>query len=467
MTNENWGEIRQGLKKKVGHNNYVTWIEPLRFEALESGVMTFTVQSNFMGNWVDRYFREAILGEAGAHGLDVSRLRFVVRKAADDPATHDDQPQPHAPVAAAPGRPRKVAAAPKGVRPVTASDSIRLDTNQTFDTFVVGKPNELAHAAARRVADGGEVSFNPLFLYGGVGLGKTHLMHAIAWELQARDPSTKVLYISAEVFMHRFVQALREKDMIGFKELFRSVDVLMVDDIKFIAGKDSTQEEFFHTFNALVDQKKQIVLSADSAPGDIDGLEKRIVSRLNSGLVIDIHPTSYELRLGILQRKFDLFAKQFPGAYIADGVMEFLALRITQNVRELEGAMTRLFAHSSFLGREVDVPMAHEFLHDLLKEADRKVTIDEIQRTVADHYMIRMSDLLGHKRNRVYARPRQVAMYLSKGLTNRSLPEIGRKFNGRDHTTIMYGVRRVEDLMAQDATLAEDVELLRRALTTR
>ena len=466
MTNENWGAIRHELKKKVGHNNYVTWIEPLRFEDLDAGVMTFAVQSNFMGNWVDRYFREAILGEAGARGLDVSRLRFVVRKSTEEGAAADPAPAQPAPAEAA-AQPRKISAAPKGVRPVTASDSIRLDANQTFDTFVVGKPNELAHAAARRVADGGEVSFNPLFLYGGVGLGKTHLMHAIAWELQARDPSTKVLYISAEVFMHRFVQALREKDMIGFKELFRSVDVLMVDDIKFIAGKESTQEEFFHTFNALVDQKKQIVLSADSAPGDIDGLEKRIVSRLNSGLVIDIHPTSYELRLGILQRKFDLFAKQFPGAYIAEGVMEFLALRITQNVRELEGAMTRLFAHSSFLGREVDVPMAQEFLHDLLKEADRTVTIDEIQRTVADHYMIRMSDLLGHKRNRIYARPRQVAMYLAKGLTKRSLPEIGRKFNGRDHTTIMYGVRRVEDLIAQDSTLAEDVELLRRALSAR
>jgi len=467
MTHDKWGQVRKALKEKVGHSNYVTWIEPLRFSDLTDGVLTLNVQSNFMGNWVDRYFGDSIIREVEANGSVVRRLAFVVDRvanAAERPSAQGEmrEPRQNAPL------PKVSAAAAQALRrkdlPLAG---LALDKTCTFDHFVVGKPNELAHAAARRVADGGPVTFNPLFLYGGVGLGKTHLMHAIAWEIQARDPSARVLYLSAETFMYRFIQALREKDMMGFKQLFRSVDVLMVDDVKFIAGKDSTQEEFFHTFNALVEQKKQIVLSADAAPGEIDGLEKRIVSRLNSGLVIDIHPTSYELRLGILQRKMDLFSEQFPGARIGEGVMEFLAHRIATNVRELEGALTRLFAHSSFLGREVDVTMAQEYLRDMLKIVDRKTSIDEIQRAVADHFAIRFADLVGPKRNRVYARPRQVAMYLAKEMTDKSLPEIARKFGGRDHTTIMYGIRKIGELAADDAALLEDIEILRKALKLR
>ncbi|CAM4065800.1 chromosomal replication initiator protein DnaA [Palleronia rufa] len=467
MTHDKWGQVRKALKEKVGHSNYVTWIEPLRFLDLTDGVLTLNVQSNFMGNWVDRYFGDSIIREVEANGSVVRRLAFVVDRvanAAERPCAQGEmrEPRQNAPL------PKVSAAAAQALRrkdlPLAG---LALDKTCTFDHFVVGKPNELAHAAARRVADGGPVTFNPLFLYGGVGLGKTHLMHAIAWEIQARDPSARVLYLSAETFMYRFIQALREKDMMGFKQLFRSVDVLMVDDVKFIAGKDSTQEEFFHTFNALVEQKKQIVLSADAAPGEIDGLEKRIVSRLNSGLVIDIHPTSYELRLGILQRKMDLFSEQFPGARIGEGVMEFLAHRIATNVRELEGALTRLFAHSSFLGREVDVTMAQEYLRDMLKIVDRKTSIDEIQRAVADHFAIRFADLVGPKRNRVYARPRQVAMYLAKEMTDKSLPEIARKFGGRDHTTIMYGIRKIGEMAADDAALLEDIEILRKALKMR
>ncbi len=459
MTDETWGKVRQALRQKVGHNNFVTWIEPLAFEDLSDGVLTFAVQSHFMGNWVDRYFGDAIMSGVTAEGHEVRRLAFVVRKPAND-ATG---PGPRLLTPEGPASDPEPARDRAGDRSVFAAGQ-PLDPNQTFDSFVVGKPNELAHAAARRVAEGGQVTFNPLFLYGGVGLGKTHLMHAIAWEVRARNPGARVLYLSAERFMYRFVQALREKDMLGFKSMFRTVDVLMIDDVKFIAGKDSTQEEFFHTFNALIEQKKQIVLSADTAPGDIDGLERRIVSRLNSGLVVDIHPTSYELRLGILQKKMELFAEQFPGSEIGEGVAEFLAHRITSNVRELEGALTRLYAHSSFLGREVDLEMAQEYLRDMLKTADRKASIDDIQRKVADHYHIRLADLVGPKRNREFARPRQVAMFLAKELTERSLPEIARKFGGRDHTTIMYGIRKITQLSGTDAGIAEDLELLRRAL---
>jgi chromosomal replication initiator protein len=252
--------------------------------------------------------------------------------------------------------------------------------------------------------------------------------------------------------------------MIGFKEMFRSVDVLMVDDVQFIAGKESTQDEFFHTFNALVDQNKQIVISADRAPGEITGLEERIKSRLQWGLVVDLHPTDYELRLGILQSKVELQERLYPGVMLADGVLEFLAHRISTNVRVLEGALTRLYAFASLVGREVTLDVAQDCLADILRASDRKVTIDEIIRKVADHYNLRLSDMLSPRRARVVARPRQVAMFLAKMLTSKSLPEIGRRFGGRDHTTVIHAVRKIEELKSVDHQISEDVELLRRML---
>jgi chromosomal replication initiator protein len=300
---------------------------------------------------------------------------------------------------------------------------------------------------------------NPLFLHGGVGLGKTHLMHAIAWQIRKTNPQRRVMYLSAEKFMYQFIRALRFKEAIAFKEQFRSVDVLMIDDVQFISGKDSTQEEFFHTFNALVDQNKQIVLSADKSPADLEGLEDRVRSRLGWGLVADIHPTTYELRLGILQSKAEKLGTPMPPK-----VLEFLAHRITNNVRVLEGALNRLFAFASLVGREITLELAQESLSDILRASDRKLTIEEIQRKVAEHYNIRLSDLIGPKRVRNIARPRQVAMYLAKQLTLRSLPEIGRRFGGRDHTTIMHGVRKIEELMATDSDLVDNLAMLRRAL---
>jgi chromosomal replication initiator protein len=336
-----------------------------------------------------------------------------------------------------------------------------LDPRLTFDNFVVGKPNELAHAAARRVAESHTVPFNPLFLYGGVGLGKTHLMHAIAWHIREREPGRKVLCLSAEKFMYQFIRALRFKDTVAFKEQFRSVDVLMIDDVQFISGKDSTQEEFFHTFNALVDQNRQIIISADKSPSDLEGLEERMRSRLGWGLVADLHPTTYELRLGILQARAETF-----DCVIPQKVLEFLAYRISSNVRELEGALNRIVAHATLIGLPVTLEMSQEALHDLLRAHDRRVTIEEIQKRVAEHYNIRLADMHSARRARAVARPRQVAMYLAKQLTARSLPEIGRKFGGRDHTTVMHAVKRVEELSAGDSAFAEDVELLRRMLET-
>jgi chromosomal replication initiator protein len=452
MTQEKWGQLRQQLLKTVGQNNYTTWIEPLNFRGLDDGIATFDVPTNFMGNYLSQNFSDLILHALKAEDDSIRRLSFsVVANSQQRPSAID------APAATAPVTPPRAAAH-------SALATAPLDRRFTFDSFVVGKPNELAHAAARRVAEAGPVTFNPLFLYGGVGLGKTHLMHAIAWELQTRRPDLNVLYLSAEQFMYRFVQALRDRKMMDFKSIFRSVDVLMVDDVQFIAGKDSTQEEFFHTFNALVDQNKQIIISADRAPGEIKDLEDRVKSRLQCGLVVDLHPTDYELRLGILQSKVEMQQVNYPGLGIEAGVLEFLAHRISTNVRVLEGALTRLFAFASLVGRPINMELTQDCLADVLRASERKVTVEEIQRKVSEHYNIRLSDMIGPKRLRSYARPRQVAMYLCKKMTSRSLPEIGRRFGGRDHTTVMHGVKRIEELKVSDGQIAEDLELLRRSL---
>lgn len=460
MTQEQWGKLQQNLLTTVGRNNYTTWIAPLEFLEINEGVATFEVPTSFLGNYVSQNFGDLILHQLTEVGEDVRRINFrVAANMPKRPATAAEKPiMPEEQKTEEPAP-----AAPQAVR----EDSVPgapLDARFTFESFVVGKPNELAHAAARRVAEGGPVTFNPLFLYGGVGLGKTHLMHAIAWELQTRRPDLNVVYLSAEQFMYRFVQALRDRKMMDFKQLFRSVDVLMVDDVQFIAGKDSTQEEFFHTFNALVDQNKQIIISADRAPGEIKDLEDRIKSRLQCGLVVDLHPTDYELRLGILQSKVDLHRQQYPELELAPGVLEFLAHRISTNVRVLEGALTRLFAFASLVGRPITMELTQDCLADVLRASERKITVEEIQRKVSEHYNIRLSDMIGPKRVRTYARPRQVAMYLCKQLTSRSLPEIGRRFGGRDHTTVMHGVKRIEELRVQDGQIAEDLEMLRRAL---
>jgi len=465
-----WQEVRALLRDTLGEHNDITWLSPLKLTDLKGGVASLSAPTNFIGTWVSRNFSDHLLRAFAAAGHGVRRVDICVdlRVPQGQEAVQRAlaRPTPESPRSE---MPRIAKAASKTIAAKAAATDedlppFVLDPRFTFENFVVGKPNALAHAAARRVAEGAAVTFNPLFLYSGVGLGKTHLMHAIAWESQARNPNLRVLYLSAEQFMYRFVQALREKQVMDFKSLFRSVDILMVDDVQFIAGKESTQEEFFHTFNALVDQNKQIIISADRAPGEIKDLEDRIKSRLQCGLVVDLHATDYELRLGILQQKVTMNRGTYGPIALGEGVLEFLAHRITTNVRVLEGALTRLFALASLVGREITLDLAQDCLADILRSSERKITVEEIQRKVADHYNIRLSDMIGPKRLRTVARPRQVAMYLSKALTTRSLPEIGRRFGGRDHTTIMHGVRRVEELRALDSQLNEDLDLLRRLL---
>jgi len=452
-----WSKIRLKLKSRLGINIFKNWIESLELVKIEKKSAIFNVPNSFIANWIDRNYRETIIETFKNEEIFIDEILFEFKNKNSLHFSNKENTS------------KKRDNNLSDVKNSLDNNNIELpssplDQRFTFERFVVGKPNELAHAAAKRVSETGPVTFNPLFLYGGVGLGKTHLMHAIAWQIKKTNPSSRMLYLSAEQFMYRFVQALRFKDMYGFKEIFRSVDILMVDDVQFIAGKESTQDEFFHTFNALVEQGKQLVISGDRAPGEIDGLEERIKSRLAWGLVVDLHPTDYELRLGILQSKVEIQSKLHPGININNGILEFLAHRISSNVRVLEGSLTRLFAYASLVGRPIDIDMAQECLADILRISERKVTIEEIIRKVADHYNLRMSDMISARRSRTISRPRQLAMFLSKNLTSKSLPEIGRRFGGRDHTTVIHAVKKIEELKNKDLQIAEEVEILRRML---
>lgn len=340
--------------------------------------------------------------------------------------------------------------------------TVSLEPRFTFQRFIVGKPNELGYACARRVAESPAAQgFNPLFLHGGVGLGKTHLMHAIGWELDAQrnERPYSVIYMSAERFMYQFIASIRNQSTIEFKEQLRNVDVLMVDDLQFLIGKDNTQEEFFHTFNALVDAGKQIVVSADKSPSDLSGLEDRLRTRLGCGMVADLHATTFELRIAILEAKAAEAA-----AHIMPKVLEFLAQRIISSVRELEGALNRVIAYANLFDREITLDTTHEVLHDVLRARAPHITIEQIQRAVAEQWKVSLADMASSRRVRAVARPRQVAMYLAKQLTGRTLPEIGRRFGDRDHTTVMHAVARVSELIERDAAFGDEVELVRRLL---
>jgi chromosomal replication initiator protein len=451
-----WAQVRGRLRSEFGEATFRSWLKPLTLVGQEDGAINIAVKTRFMRDWISQHYAERIraLWQSANPGVrsvelvvDGSRPQSMKAQSLPIDRPFDGQRAGEAPKAEA----------TNGFAPEEVSAP--LDPRFTFENFVVGKSNELAHAAAQRVAEARTVPFNPLFLYGGVGLGKTHLMHAVAWHIKRRTPTRRVIYLSAEKFMYQFIRALRQKNVMTFKEQFRSVDVLMIDDVQFITGKESTQEEFFHTFNALVDQNRQVVISADKSPHDLEGIEERMRSRLGWGLVADIHPTSYELRLGILQSK----AEQMKAA-VPLKVLEFLAHKIVSNVRELEGALNRILAHSTLIGRPITLETTQEVLHDVLRANDRRVTIEEIQRRVAEHFNMKLADMHSERRARAVARPRQVAMYLAKQLTTRSLPEIGRKFGNRDHTTVMHAVRKIEELCTMDAGFSEDVELLRRML---
>jgi len=451
-----WLRIRSRLQAEVGDVEYRTWLRQIRLGAAEGDEITLLLPTRFLRDWVRSQYGDRL---GALWHAEVTEIRRVELQLGTEPASSAPSvgSGPVSPASVPTGRQQVAAIAePHAARAELAAP---LDPRFSFDSFVVGKPNEFAHACARRVAERpSSPGFNPLFLYGGVGLGKTHLMHAIGLEL-TRGNRVSVAYMSAEKFMYRFIAAIRSQSTMEFKEQLRSVDVLMIDDLQFLIGKDNTQEEFFHTFNALVDAGKQIVVSADKSPSDLSGLEDRLRTRLGCGMVADLHATTFELRISILEAK-----AAASGVAVPPKVLEFLAHKITSNVRELEGALNRLIAHANLFGRSVTLEATQEVLHDILKAHDRRVTIEEIQRKVAEHWNIRLTDMSSARRARAVARPRQVAMFLAKQLTSRSLPEIGRKFGNRDHTTVMHAVSRVTELMLGDTAFAEDVELLRRML---
>jgi len=441
------------MRHDIGDAAWRNWIKPLRVNRLEAGTLTLETDSTLTRERVNSQYadRLRVISAAefktmasGVHNVEV-RIAKALAQRTDRPHRMSEQK----PVEKTPSKDKSY------------DLSAGLDPRYTFANFVVGKPNELAFAVARRTAESEKVAFNPLFLYGGVGLGKTHLMHAIAWHIRQQNPARKVMYLSAEKFMNRFVQALRFRDTISFKEQFRSVDVLMIDDVQFISGKESTQEEFFHTFNALVEDGRQVIVSADKSPTDLEGMEERLRSRLGWGMVADIHPADYELRLGILQSKAEQAQVE-----ISDKVLEFMAHRIVSNVRELEGALNRILAHAMLIGREITIDSTADLLADLLRASSRQISVDVIQKRVAAHYGVRVSEMFSARRARNIARPRQIAMYLAKNLTSLSYPEIGRQFGGRDHTTVMHAVKTIENLMKSDAQLSEDVELIKSILAS-
>lgn len=460
---ELWSQVLSSARTGIPEQSYRTWLAGSTAVGLSDHELIVEAPSAFHVEWVeDKY--GSLLGEIVekvlGRPLDLTFRCSAPSAAAQLPALEVAEPMPTTAPPFSGSGPRSQGAT--GFAAERVSDPKRaanLNDRYSFDRFVVGANNQLAAAACKAVGERPAKNYNPLFLYGGVGLGKTHLMHAIGHLVLERNPSAQVAYVTTERFMNELVNAIQQGTTPAFRRRFRMIDLLLVDDVHFLAQKESTQEEFFHTFNDLVDNNRQVVISADKSPSDLEGMEERLRSRLGWGLVADIHATSYELRLGIVESKAERIGVDIPGK-----VKEFLAHRITSNVRELEGALNRVVAHATLVGREISLETCHEVLHDILRANDRRVTIEEIQKKVAEHFNIRITDMHSARRARAIARPRQVAMYLAKQLTARSLPEIGRKFGGRDHTTVMHAVKKIEELRQSDVSFCEDVDLLRRML---
>ena len=443
MSSTLWQRCLERLEQEFADQEFNTWIRPLQARE-RNGALELCAPNPFVQEWVENHaverIREAVQRLEGEGAPAVS---LVVDTPGESSAPTENT----------------VREAPESSR-FRASPS-RLNPAFTFDTFVEGKSNQLARAASFQVGSSSGAPYNPLFIYGGVGLGKTHLMHAVGNQIREHRPDARVIYLHSERFVSDMIKALQHSVIDDFKKFYRSVDALLIDDIQFFANKERSQEEFFHTFNALLESEQQIILSCDRYPKEVEGLEERLRSRFGWGLTVAIEPPELETRVAILKSK----ASQ-SGAELPDEVAFFIAKRIRSNVRELEGALRRVVANAHFTGHAIDLPFAKDALKDLLALQDKLVTVDNIQKTVAGYYKIRMGDLLSKKRSRSIARPRQLAMALAKELTSHSLPEIGDAFGGRDHTTVLYACRKVEELRQSDNRLHEDYQNLLRTLTS-
>ncbi len=452
---DQWSVVLKKLNAEYGNEIFNSWIKNISIRNLDEDVLYFTVPTRFIRDWITSHYLDKIIYFLNQENAQIKRVKINIDNSLTANMLNIDQD---------PGDKKQ-----KNINSISSNyvDDWPLDERFKFDKFVVGPSNELALASAKRFCSNDINDFNPLYIYGGVGLGKTHLLHAIGWKLKEENSSNSVLYLSAERFMFQFIKSLRQKDTMSFKQKFRSVDVLILDDIQFMIGKVSTQEEFFHTFNSLLDMNKKVIISGDRSPSELGSFNERMKSRLSGGLVVDIMPADFNLRFLIIKNKYEeLFARNKNSLSLDEEVLSFLAKTVTSNVRELEGALNKVYTFSNILGKKIDVELTKSVLRDLLRSNDRRITIDEIQKKVSSYYNIKVDDLISSRRIRTFARPRQIAMYLSKKLTTRSLPEIGRKFGGRDHTTVIHAVKKIDELKEHDSKFDEDVNLITQMITS-
>jgi chromosomal replication initiator protein len=466
---ERWQQVKKRLRIELGEDVFTSWFARIELETVDKGIIRLSVPTRFLRNWIQSHYSEKVLSHWQAEDPIISRMELSVRSATVRPLPI----KPKFSESSAPSRELRVethngAEARASTPFMTVHEALGgspLDPRLSFDTFVVGRSNTLANAAARQVATSRRsepLMFNPLYVHAGVGLGKTHLLQAVTWAGNGGD--RKVLYLTAERFMYGFVSALRSQTTLAFKEAVRAIDVLMIDDLQFLQGR-STQAEFCHTLNALIDAGRQVVIASDRPPADLESLDDRVRSRLAGGLVVEIGSLGEELRLEILKSRIAAACIHHPGFDVPAPVISFIAKSVTHNGRDLEGAVNRLLAHSKLTGQPVTLEMAEREMRDLIRPAEpKRVRIEDIQRVVARQYNVSRADLLSSRRTANVVRPRQVAMYLAKVLTLRSLPEIGRRFGGRDHTTVLHAVRKIENLASNDSALAEEIESLKRQL---
>ncbi len=471
MDQDHWTRVKDRLRAEVGDDIYSSWFARMELDGSEGDTVKLSVPTRFLKSWIQSHYAERVLACWQAEQPGFSRIELTVRSAVIRTLAPKVKPM-EMPAVARELREGKVNGCDvrNTVGPISAVHEALggspLDPRLTFETFVVGRSNTLAHAAAKQVAQGRRgdmVMFNPLYVHAGVGLGKTHLLQSLAWAGNT-SAERKVLYLTAEKFMYGFVAALRAQNALAFKEALRTIDVLVIDDLQFLQGK-STQAEFCHTLNALIDAGRQVVTAADRPPADLESLDERVRSRLAGGLVVEMGSLGEELRLEILKCRAAAARQHHPGFDVPAPVLAFIAKTVTHNGRDLEGALNRLLAHSKLTGQPVTLEMAEREVRDLIRPQEpKRVKIEDIQRVVARQYNVSRADLLSSRRTANVVRPRQVAMYLAKTLTLRSLPEIGRRFGGRDHTTVLHAVRKIENLVNTDTALAEEIELLKRQL---
>ncbi len=466
---KNWANIRTQLRTLLGEDVFGSWFGRVEAEAMNAKTLHLSVPTRFLKNWLQGHYTDPLMACCRTEFPELERIEFRVRKPHDALRQNGDQariPAGGTAAAAEAGRAPEVEVALGDGGPEGLQGS-PLDPRFTFDSFVVGAANRLVCAAAREVADSvgqGPLRYNPLYIQGTVGLGKTHLLNAVSWQVRGRLPQARVLYLTAESFMSKFVNALRQRDAVAFKDKLRSIDALLIDDLEFLQGP-TIQQEFCHALNSLIDGGRQVVVAADRPPSQLDRLDARMRSRLAGGLVAEIGPMDYELRQAILQKRAREENASDPGFVVPQQVIEFLANRLTESGRELEGAIVRIRAAYHLTAEPITLERAEYVVRDLMRGVEpKRVKIDDILRIVSKHFGINRSDLLSVRRNRSIVRPRQIGMYLAKSLTSRSLPEIGRRFGNRDHTTVLHAIRKIEQLMKDDLSLREEVELLKRLL---